>query len=296
MADTWLEEIPVDPEKFRFDLEIYVPNPQDAEIAPERVWRDDIFTYIDLGKKALNMTQRPIVNLLVQGSEVPVGFRTKGPHGRLIVVEAIGEMVLRNGARIVCIKRRRDPARGLEMVEYNDSKISGWDAPAPAGIPAMGKVDRSARGGAYLGGYNQAIDYYSSMQRSGGIKPQSTQQNMGSQSSNSRNYSNQGYYKPSKTPYNTSGIRGGRNSSFSIELGTDVKVENLEEKWKNLSVSHSDILKGFEPYFSVDAAADGSGRELYHLRIGPVHDLKHGDTLCGKLGRRGVFCSVVRTQ
>lgn len=49
----WLREIPLDPSKFRFDLEVYVPNPDDVVIAPERVWRDDIFTYIDLGKRHL---------------------------------------------------------------------------------------------------------------------------------------------------------------------------------------------------------------------------------------------------
>ena len=81
-AEGWLEDIPVDPEKLRFDIDIFAPNPDDMELAPERVWRDDVFTYIDLGPKALSMLQRPIVNLLVQGSEVPIGFRTRGPaHG-----------------------------------------------------------------------------------------------------------------------------------------------------------------------------------------------------------------------
>ena len=80
----WLKSIPLDPSKFRFDLEVYVPNPDDVVIAPERVWRDDIFTYIDLGKKALNMMQRPVVSMIVERIEVPVGFRTKGPDNRLL--------------------------------------------------------------------------------------------------------------------------------------------------------------------------------------------------------------------
>ena len=61
--NNWIEEIPVDPSKFRFDIEIYVPNPDDVVIAPERVWRDDIFTYIDLGAKALNMTTTEVYTL-----------------------------------------------------------------------------------------------------------------------------------------------------------------------------------------------------------------------------------------
>ena len=100
--NNWIEEIPVDPSKFRFDIEIYVPNPDDVVIAPERVWRDDIFTYIDFGEKALNMTQRPIVTMIVERTAVPVGFRTKGPNTRLIIVEGIAAMVLRHGKRLVC--------------------------------------------------------------------------------------------------------------------------------------------------------------------------------------------------
>jgi type IV secretory pathway VirB9-like protein len=61
--EDWIEKIPVDPTKFRFDIEVYVPNPDDIIIAPERVWRDNIFTYIDLGEKALTAIQRPMVVL-----------------------------------------------------------------------------------------------------------------------------------------------------------------------------------------------------------------------------------------
>ena len=43
----WLEGIPMNPEEFKFDIEIYVPNPNDISIAPERVWHDNIFTYIE---------------------------------------------------------------------------------------------------------------------------------------------------------------------------------------------------------------------------------------------------------
>ena len=101
LGEDWLKEIPVDPTKFRFDIEVYVPNPEDVVIAPERVWRDDIFTYVDFGNKALNMNQRPIATLIVERLEVPVGFRTKGPNGRLMVIEGIGDIVLRNGKRII---------------------------------------------------------------------------------------------------------------------------------------------------------------------------------------------------
>ena len=130
----WLENIPVDPEKFRFDIDVYVPNPDDMEIAPEHVWRDEIFTYIDFGNKALSMTERPIVNLLLQGSETPVGFRTKGDYSRLLVVEAIGDLVLRNGQRIICLKLRRDPTREMEFIDYSGSNARMWKAEQPSTV------------------------------------------------------------------------------------------------------------------------------------------------------------------
>lgn len=120
----WLQSVPVDPENLRFDIDIYIPNPSDVDIAPDNVWRDNIFTYIDLGPKALTMTQRPVVSLLVQETEVPVGFRTTGPNSRLIVVEAIGDLVLRNGKKLICLKLRRDPSSGLEHTDYSGSEMA----------------------------------------------------------------------------------------------------------------------------------------------------------------------------
>ncbi len=162
----WIKEIPLDPTKFRFDIEVYVPNPDDVVIAPERVWRDDIFTYIDLGEKALNMTQRPIVTLIVERIEVPVGFRTKGPNNRLIIVEGIGDMVLRNGKRIVCLKMRRSDDAGLENATYaTDFDDSAWDVP-----PAM--PGQQARNGQVSGGSGSDSEFNGGGAAGGGMPGQ----------------------------------------------------------------------------------------------------------------------------
>lgn len=92
------------------------------------------------------------------------------------------------------------------------------------------------------------------------------------------------------------GFGGQNNESLSIELGTDANVGNLETLWKDLSGRYPAILGGYEPFYSVDAPADGQGKELFHLRVGPIKNLESGDSICGDLGRGGVFCSVVRTQ
>lgn len=318
----WIKSIPLDPTKFRFDVEVYVPNPDDVAIAPERVWRDDIFTYIDLGEKSLNMTQRPIITLIVERVEVPVGFRTKGPNNRLIIVEAIGDMVMRNGKRIICLKLRKSDDAGLDGVSYADDVTDKeWDVPAPLPGGAQGKTRASASypegyGSNYVEGqYDVNVgsselivpDYGNGANGQGvSIKYNadgSVNTNGGGgeydyskmrRIKNTQEFSAAASSLSSQYRYGSGFNESGSN--ISIELGTDANVDNLEALWDNLSNKYSKILKNYDPFFSVDAPADGQGKELFHLRIGPVKTLDEGDNVCSKLGRNGVFCSVVRTQ
>lgn len=336
LKEDWLKSLPIDPTKFRFDIEIYVPNPDDVVIAPERVWRDDIFTYIDLGEKALNMTQRPIVTLIVERVETPIGFRTKGPNNRLIIVEGVGDMVMRSGKRMVCLKLRRSDEEGLQYVSYADDQNDWEVAPkipngktmggnSSAGVGNAGQSggvnSENGTGGAYsganagisggnvsAGGMNGMISVpnYANM-------PDGTSGSAGA--SGAVAGSGSGIMSGSEclpTMVNCGGINGGSNpyskykygtgfvgqkgENLSIELGTDSDVNNLENLWKDLSGRYSSLLGGYEPFYSVDAPADGQGKELFHLRVGPVKSLESGDTVCSQLGRSGVFCSVVRVQ
>ncbi len=328
----WIESIPLDASKFRFDIEVYIPNPEDVVIAPERVWRDDIFTYIDLGEKSLTMTQRPIVTLIVERIEVPVGFRTKGPNNRLIIVEGVGDMVMRNGKRMICLKLRRSDEAGLEFTPTTkDLDRNNWDVPAPLPekIPSN-KHAASSLGDIYSGGnassqgmngapvlngeYNinigsgeVVVPSYgtASAAPGGGINityQQPAVQNGKASAANidyqkmQRISNNHNYAQPGGFNFNASSFALADNSNISIELGTDGNVSQLESLWGELSKKYSDTLGKYEPFFSVDAAADGQGKELFHLRVGPVDSLETGDEVCSRLGRNGVFCSVVRTQ
>lgn len=296
----WIKSIPLDASKFKFDIEVYIPNPDDVVIAPERVWRDDIFTYIDLGEKSLTMIQRPIVTLIVERIEVPVGFRTKGPDNRLIIVEGVGDMVLRNGKRMICLKLRRSDEAGLEFSPTaKDFEDSQWQVPAPipggmnGGAEVSGQGYGSSQGGALYsqmpnGGVN--ISYSPDGMMPGGDFDYSKMQRI----PNTHNYAPEGSWANRGKQGNNFNFAD--NSNISIELGTDADVNNLENLWSSLSKKYSDTLGGYEPYFSVDAAADGQGKELFHLRVGPVNSLEDGDNVCSRLGRNGVFCSVVRTQ
>ena len=321
----WIKDIPVDPSKFRFDIEVYVPNPDDVVIAPERVWRDDIFTYIDFGEKALNMTQRPIVTLIVERIEVPVGFRTKGPNNRLIIVEGIGDMVLRNGKRLVCLKMRRSDDAGLENATYaTDFDDAAWDVPAPlpggtmrptGGTGGDSEFNSSANGGMpgqydiQVGQSELVVPRYGNNMANG--RNNGNGVNIGFQPPNDGyDYSKMQHIKNNNQYAGNSGSQGGNkggygfgsgfvdadSSNISIELGTDANVSNLENLWSELSKKYPDVLSRYEPFFSVDAPADGQGKELFHLRVGPVKSLESGDNVCSRLGRNGVFCSVVRTQ
>jgi hypothetical protein len=299
----WLKSIPVDPSDFRFDLEVYVPNPDDVVIAPGRVWRDNIFTYIDLGKKSLNMTQRPVVSMIVERVEVPVGFRTKGPDNRLIIVEGVGDMVLRNGKRLICIKMRRSDESGLEFaIDSRDYMPPTWEV-APA-IPSQQmstfgqspKMSVAGQADIQMGQSQIIVPEYAR-----GVPGNYQQGNIADNFDYSKmqRISNSGVNKQAvvspQYAYGA-GFADINNSNISIELGADGDVANLEELWGKLSSKYNDTLGVFTPFFSVDAPADGQGKELFHLRVGPVKSLDAGDKICGELGRNGVFCSVVRTQ
>lgn len=327
--EDWIQNIPLDPTKFRFDIEVYVPNPDDVVIAPERVWRDDIFTYIDFGEKALNMVQRPIVTLIVERVETPVGFRSAGPNNRLIIVEGVGDMVLRNGKRLICLKLRRADDAGLEYVEYAES--DDWQVPQP--LPSGKQAKASGKGGA-VQGFSSADGNGGSMYNAGATAGGNGTNAMGgatfvgvdvnaagsASDGNSLNvggkgtgkgglnidYSkmhrvdNKGKMPAGNNPFADyrygSGFEGDDVASISVELGTDSDVGNLENLWGELSRKYSSALGGYQPFYSVDAPADGQGRELFHLRIGPVQSIDAGDEICSQLGRNGVFCSVVRIQ
>ncbi len=315
--EDWIESIPLDPSQFKFDVEVYVPNPEDVVIAPERVWRDDIFTYIDLGEKALNMIQRPIVTLIVERVETPVGFRAKGPNNRLIIVEGVGDMVLRNGKRIVCLKLRRSDDAGMYDIA---AKTNDWDVPpalpsGKTGQSGASEVQGFGLTGSTVDGKTAAMwqtpgspelvgEYNINVGDNGELLvPEYAFQGSSASADGYRKMyklqaGNQQISVPDSLASHKYGV-GFENddaASISVELGTDADVSKLENLWAELSKKYAGILKDYQPFYSVDAPADGQGKELFHLRIGPVPSIDVGDGICSQLGRNGVFCSVIRIQ
>ena len=323
---SWIESIPTDPSKFRFDLDVYVPNPDDYIIAPERVWRDDVFTYLDFGDKSINMLQRPVVSLLIERGESPVGFRTTGPQGRLMIVEAVGDLVLRNGQRIVCIKKREQPYMfenaqmasdfAYEMGMAQQGGMMMADGTGTSGYPEGTFIP----GNEYVQqGMNMTGQNMMAAQQS--MTPMTAQQPMMNMGSSSGYTGMNPLYATNRYDTKTNAsVLSDHNvplvktqiNRVAIELHTPAtgqfaaanqSVKKLEEFWQTLLQENDDLLAEFMPFYAVEekgvdelGAEPFHGAETYRLRIGPVENVKQGDELCQKLSERGVSCSVVRTQ
>ena len=319
----WIKTMKIDPSEFRFDLDIFVPNPDDYVIAPERVWRDRVFTYIDFGDKVISMTQRPVVSLLVEGGESPVGFRTDGQDGRLLIVEAVGDMVLRSGQRIVCIKKRAKPfliadtASVMALAEANvaQSMMSGNS------LNNMIYADNMTAINAGYGNLTASPTYISNVPNAAVLPamPMNTGAMMygtydtPAMGNGTRGISmmpteriTAGSYLPnSNIPLITS-----NQSGVAVELRSDSSVKALDEYWAGLVARFSGndgkgLLNKYKDsvFYAVDEegvgelGATSSAARLYRLRIGPMPDIDTAQQLCDQLLKfSGASCQVVRIQ
>ena len=321
----WIKTMKIDPSEFRFDLDIFVPNPDDYVIAPERVWRDRVFTYIDFGDKVISMTQRPVVSLLVEGGESPVGFRTDGEDGRLLIVEAVGDMVLRSGQRIVCIKKRSKPfliadtASVMALAEANvaQSMLSGQ---------SLNNVLYTADQVAIQNGYG---NYTTTPTYINNVAPAASGMQMTVPAATSGAMMMNMYGTPSggtasgltmlPTARNTAGsYLPGSNiplittnqSGVAVELKSDTSVKALDDYWADLMARFSGndgqgLLTKYKDsvFYAVDEqgvgelGATSSAARLYRLRIGPMPDIDTAQKLCDQLLKfSGASCQVVRIQ
>lgn len=311
----WIKSMKIDPSEFRFDMDIFVPNPDDYVIAPERVWRDRIFTYIDFGDKVISMTQRPVVSLLVEGGESPVSFRTDGEDGRLLIVEAVGDMVLRSGQRIVCIKKREKPflisdtASVMALAEANvaQSMLSGqslnniaYTSDMAAMASGMGGYTTTPMmvGGVPMqnAGYGYPAPVYGGATASGTSVPHMIP---------TQRLTAGSYLPQSNIPLITS-----NQSGVAVELKSDTSVKALNDYWTDLLAKFSGddgqgILAKYKDmvFFAVDEQGVGelgaasSTARLYRLRIGPLANIETAQELCDKLLKfNGASCQVVRIQ
>jgi len=296
----WIKTMKIDPSEFRFDLDIFVPNPDDYVIAPERVWRDRIFTYIDFGDKVISMTQRPVVSLLVEGGESPVSFRTDGEDGRLLIVEAVGDMVLRSGQRIVCIKKRAKP--------FLIADTASVMALAEANVAQSLAANQSLNNIAYTDeqyAINQSITDYTASPMMIYDQPNPVMTSGGVTMIPTARTTAGSYLPQTNIPLINSNQTG-----VAIELKSDTSVKALNDYWTDLLAKFSgeDGVGLLTPYknsvfFAVDEqgvgdlGANSATARLYRLRIGPLADIDTAQKLCDQLLKfSGTSCHVVRIQ
>jgi len=94
------DTVPVD--RRVFNLKMFEVNEGDRIIAPEFAYTDGRFTYLHFPPGA---TDRPAVFRVVDGVEGRVNTRITGRYSEVVVIEALGDFVLRSGTRVVCIKQ-----------------------------------------------------------------------------------------------------------------------------------------------------------------------------------------------
>ncbi len=312
----WIKTMKIDPSEFRFDLDIFVPNPDDYVIAPERVWRDRVFTYIDFGDKVISMTQRPVVSLLVEGGESPVGFRTDGEDGRLLIVEAVGDMVLRSGQRIVCIKKRSKPfliadtASVMALAEANvaQSMMSGQS------LNNIVYSENQAAINSGYGNYTTTPMFIGNQPVQNVGQPGAMMMNMyGAQTGSGKGINmvpTERLTAGSYLPQTNIPLISSSQNGVAVELRSDTNVKALDDYWADLLARFSGndgkgLLTKYKDsvFYAVDEqgvgelGAGSSSARLYRLRIGPMPDIDTAQQLCDQLLKfSGATCQVVRIQ
>jgi hypothetical protein len=105
-----------------------------------------------------------VVFQLIDGVETMVNTRTAGPKGNMIVAEAIGDFVLRNGRRIICVYRSDGPKafeaasagnRPFEAIRDAATAPEAQRGQGDYGVPPQLEVAKDAN--AYAGAF-QATD------------------------------------------------------------------------------------------------------------------------------------------
>ena len=137
-----------DPSQLYLDIDAYGSTRKAIDaIGPIRVYRDELWTYIDYGQKAHGMQQYPSATLLEDDTETPVPTQVAGAARQILIVKAVGDIVLRSGPHVVCLYLRRGPAKPLLAPQPDEQPISTplLQAPSPVGTVVPERDYRPAR-------------------------------------------------------------------------------------------------------------------------------------------------------
>jgi hypothetical protein len=254
------------------------------------------------------MTEWPTPQIVIQGVEGPVGNRTSGPGGRMIVLEALGEFVLRNGQRAIIIKPR-NTYTAANLREYPVTSQSSMQIPRdlPPGqeYPNEGRpvTIKPVQGSAVTMNGEAQSEVVSlpdpkgeKIQKNGRKNPRSEKVITETVSKTVTPVA-RGNGSPIETvtatrqvtvgpmgvsnPVQMQGVQtipqipsqGPVSGSYYVSLADGSRAE-LEEKWKSFKVQYYNELLGKKPEY---ISSNGS----YELHIGPLRDANEGIKLCG---------------
>ena len=140
MPADYLREVSFDPDRLDFESHrMFAARPEDSVIAPERVYSDGRFIYLDYGSRA-SQSRWPVVYMTVDGVDEPVNTRVVGERGQILMVMAMGDVTLKSGQAVICIRQRRDADLPDRLTI--DRKLGK----APADQPSGGQLDRDPAG------------------------------------------------------------------------------------------------------------------------------------------------------
>lgn len=95
----YMETLPFSPESITFSFEMTAQDIESQSIAPEFVYSDGIWTWLDY-RERWNKVMLPAVYQVIDGVDTPVNTRVVGTK---IIVHGAGSLTLKSGQRIVCI-------------------------------------------------------------------------------------------------------------------------------------------------------------------------------------------------
>ena len=132
-----------DPSQLVFDLEMQASTPEARDaLAPARVFRDQHWTWLDYKNKS-GSALMPAISLVTEGTETPVDWAVYGENGRFLVAKAVGNLALRSGQHILCIKVKR-PEPHLTDSEGEHAAAQPVTLGPPGSRPATGVPMRAA--------------------------------------------------------------------------------------------------------------------------------------------------------
>ena len=131
-----------DPGEIVSDLEAWAVDQESIDaIGPVRLYRTRHWTYVDFGEKAATLERWPSAWRVTDGTESPVNTRKAGRHGQIMIVEAVGDLALKSGKMLICIKQRK-PGEGppVEQPPQRPVRSAGASTPRRAEPGAMRAV------------------------------------------------------------------------------------------------------------------------------------------------------------